>query len=861
MTTSLLEVPRADDGGPEPLERFLDWVDAQGLELYPAQEEAILGLFAGDHIIITTPTGSGKSLVGTASAYAARCRGDMAVYTAPIKALVSEKFFQMREVFGPDEVGMVTGDASINPLAPIICCTAEILGYLALQMGDPTADSEPDGPSLAVTMDEFHFYAERDRGWAWQVPLLELPDAQFCLMSATLGDTGWLVDDLESRSSRSVSVVSGGERPVPLEFAYRETPLLESIDDLLKADRAPIYIVHFTQRAAAEQAQALTSLNVLDKDERRQIADLISGFDFSTPFGKDLRRLVGHGVGIHHAGLLPRYRLLVERLAREGLLKLICGTDTLGVGVNVPIRTVLLTQLCKYDGTSSRLLRVREFQQIAGRAGRRGYDTSGTVWAQAPAHVVENIRAEERALTVGGKKRKVVKKKPPERGYAHWDQATFDKLVNGTPEKLKSSMTINHAMVLHLLERPGDGEAAMAALIEATHEPDDKKAELSERAASILASLIESGIVIRSDEPDETGRTLRVSGDLQEDFALNHPLSPFLLDVLATFDPESPGYALDLLSAVEATLEDPMVILLAQQDKARDAKYQELRASGIEYDQRQDELATVTWPRPLADELKAMYTLFAEHHPWVAGEFVRPKAIARTMYEEAANFATFVTSCGVKRSEGVLLRYLTDCYRALERTVPDAMKTEETAELTAWLGAVIRSVDSSLLDEWDRLESIVAGVEVEPLAQGPVDVTTDPRGFRALVRSELFRWVQMVARRDWAGLAALEWVEDSAADAASGEGARVSLDADGWREHFAMYWEEFDSVGIDAAARGPELFEYPVTDRGRDAARQVLADDADTREWGFEAQVDRAQSAAEGRAVVRVVRAFGPFDT
>ena len=854
--------PALDDD--EIFDAFNTWVDSRSLQLYPAQEDALLALFADQHVVLTTPTGSGKSMVAVGAHARALGRGERSFYTAPIKSLVSEKFFDMRAVFGTDAVGMLTGDASINPDAPIICCTAEILGYHALSGGDDA------GISL-VTMDEFHFYAEKDRGWAWQVPLLEMPSTQFLLMSATLGDTRWLRDDLAGRSGRDVAVIGGGGRPVPLEFAYRTTTLTDTIADLVEADRAPIYVVHFTQRAAAEQAQAFTSLDLLSKDEKDRVKELIAHFRFDTPFGSDLKRFLGHGVGVHHAGLLPRYRLLVERLARDGLLKLICGTDTLGVGVNVPIRTVLLTQLCKYDGSKTRVLTVREFQQIAGRAGRRGFDTSGTVWAQAPLHVIENLKAEAKAVADPSKRKKIVKKKPPERGYAHWDETTFDKLVNGVPETLSSHLSLTHTMVMHLLARPGDGETNIVEFIERCHENDEAKQALRERAASLVASLESSGIIERLDAPDSLGRSLQVNADLQDDFALHHPLSPFLIEVVASMDMAEPGYALDVLSVVEATLDDPMAVLLAQQDKARDAAYQQMRADGVEFDARQEILGNIRWPRPLEDELRAMFATFGEHHPWVAGEWVRPKAVARQVYEEGSNFRSYVRSMGIKRSEGLLVRYLTDCYRAIDQNVPEGAKNDELEDIASWLAAVVRSVDSSLLDEWDRLESVAAGGgpgEVDLYQH--FDVLSDPRAFAAMVRSEMFRWVQLLSRKAWMELGHLEWTDGVARSAVE------------WRDMFEPYWDEFGSIAIDASARGPQFFDFDPRDPNG-AVRQILVgEDPDaepdldpegpggtalaanatsgthiaagigTGSWIIEATVDRERSREEGVAIVRV---------
>src|SRR5438874_11136122 len=221
---------------------FTDWAERQGLTLYPHQEEALIEIVSGANVILSTPTGSGKSLVGVGAHFTALAEGRRTFYTAPIKALVSEKFFALCETFGPAEVGMLTGDASVNADAPIICCTAEILANIALRDGERADVGQ-------VGMDEFHFYADPDRGWAWQVPLIELPQVQFILMSATLGDVSRFEEDLARRTGRPTAVVRSAERPVPLTFSYVLTPLHETLQELLDTGQAPVYVVHFTRAA------------------------------------------------------------------------------------------------------------------------------------------------------------------------------------------------------------------------------------------------------------------------------------------------------------------------------------------------------------------------------------------------------------------------------------------------------------------------------------------------------------------------------------------------------------------------------------------------------------------------------------
>ena len=686
-----------DAGDPdELLGAFCDWAEAAGLELYPHQEEAVLRLLAGDNVVLATPTGSGKSLVALAGAFAALAQGRRAVYTAPIKALVSEKFFELVAAFGAEQVGMVTGDASVNADAPVIACTAEILALRALHAGSKT-DAD------LVVMDEFHYYGDRDRGWAWQVPLLELSRPQFLLMSATLGDTTALRQDLTQRNGRPTALVASAQRPVPLDVEYRETPLHVSIAELLGADKAPVYIVHFTQREATAQAQSLTSLDVLSTKDKAAVKEAVGSFRFDTPFGKDLRRFVLAGVGVHHAGLLPKYRLLVEKLAQQGHLKLICGTDTLGMGVNVPIRTVLFTRLYKYDGRRTRVLSVRDFQQIAGRAGRKGFDEEGSVWVQAPEHVIENRRAEAKAASDPVKRRKLVKKKPPEHNYAHYDGDTLGRLWHGRPETLESSFAVSHSMMLNVLDRPGDGCAAMKRLLTDNHEPRTRQRVHIRRAVGVFRSLIDAEIVEVLDEPDDLGRPVRVNLDLQDEFRLNQPLGLFAVEALDALDTEVSDYHWQALSVVESVLEDPTAVLLAQRDKARDDLMAQLKAERVPYEERLERLSEVTWPRPEAEFIEPAFAVFARYHPWVGHDRPSPKSVARDLMEVGDTFNQYVSRYAIKRSEGALLRYLSDCYKALVQTIPAAAVNDALAALTADLRTLLRSTDSSLLDEWESL--------------------------------------------------------------------------------------------------------------------------------------------------------------
>lgn len=726
------------------LEHFLDYAVKKGIELYAAQEEAILELFSGKNVILNTPTGSGKSLVAAALHFLSASKGRQSVYTCPIKALVNEKFLALCRDFGPENVGMMTGDASVNRDAPILCCTAEILANIALRDGEEARVHD-------VIMDEFHFYSDQERGVAWQVPLLTLPHARFLLISATLSETHFFERELERVTGKESVTVSSSERPVPLEFQYVEDPLTETLEKLQAANRFPVYIVHFTQRAASETAQSLLSLTVCTKAEKSQIAEELQDVAFSSPFGKEIKKLLRSGIGLHHAGLLPKYRVLIEKLAQKGLLKMICGTDTLGVGVNVPIRTVLFTQLCKYGGVKTATLTARDFHQISGRAGRKGFDDHGYVIAMAPEHVIENKRLEAKAAGDPKKKKKLVKRKPPERGFVNWDEQTYLRLQSAPAEALTSSFNVSHGMLLNVLGRKGDGCAAMRTLINDCHNTEHSKKTMRRQAFQLFRALVDRNII--EIMPKGSEPKLRVNLDLQDDFSLNQALALYCIDTLGLLDTNAPDYALKLLTVVESILENPDIILRKQLDKVKTEAVAEMKAAGIEYEERMEKLDTLEYPKPESEFIYETFNRFAAQHPWVGGENIKPKSIAREMFERYSSFADYVKAYGLMRAEGLLLRHLTNVYRVLVNTVPPDFKTEAVDEVITYIEHLLRVTDSSLLDEWETLRDpdykpSLDDTHPTPKA-GPSDITRDRAAFTRLVRNQVFSFLRLLANRNY----------------------------------------------------------------------------------------------------------------
>jgi superfamily II RNA helicase len=840
------------------LDAFLNFIQAKKLELYPAQEAAILELFEGKNVILNTPTGSGKSLVAAALHFKSLAQGKRSVYTCPIKALVNEKWMALCKEFGPQNIGLSTGDATVNHDAPILCCTAEILANIALH----------DGPNARVddvVMDEFHYYSDRERGVAWQVPLLTLSRARFLLMSATLGETQFFEEEMTRLNGLPSATISSKDRPVPLEFSYAETPLATTLEALVAENKSPIYVVHFTQNEAADSAQDFTSINVCTREEKAQIAQAIEGVKFTSPYGPEIKKWLRHGIGIHHAGLLPKYRILVEQLAQRGLLKIISGTDTLGVGVNVPIRTVLFTRLCKFDGQKTGILSARDFHQVSGRAGRKGFDDRGWVVAQAPEHVIENLKLEEKSARDG---KKVTKRKAPDKNFVNWDKQTFARLINAQPERLSSHFQVTHGMLLNVLSRPADGCRAMQQLIERSHEsPKNKKAHFK-RGWQLFRSLV-AHKVIEVVPPATDGSYLRVNVALQEDFSMDQTLSLYLIETLPLLDREAPDYALDLITLVESILENPEAILRRQLDKVKSAKMAEMKAQGVEYDERMEELEKLEYPKPESEFVYTTFNLFADRHPWVGQENIRPKSIVREMFEQYRSFSDYIKDYDLQRVEGLLLRHINSVYKVLAHTVPDAAKTEQVREMEIYLLQMLRQVDSSLMDEWEKMRNpgTTSGTDNlppganregerprEPLTElrppgseeADKDITRDKKNFTAAIRNRIFTFLRACVNEDY------ELAVDTLSE-------RDSWDAKSLATAVDAYFEAHTQLRLDPEARNTRhTYIKESEDKQTWRIDQMLIDREEENDWVAQFEVNLPRSRETEQPHLRFIR-IGPL--
>lgn len=813
-------------------ERFFTWVeDVKGVEPWPHQEEAIMDLLAGDHVILNTPTGSGKSLVALGMHFAALCTGRRSYYTAPIKALVSEKFFDLVEVFGRENVGMITGDTHINADAPIICCTAEILANQALREGRH-ADVG------CVAMDEFHYYGDPERGWAWQVPLLTLPDTQFLLMSATLGNVDAIADKLEDMTDTDVDIIADAPRPVPLTYEYTLDPLEDGGIGVRQGRDADLRGAFLSGCRVGDRQRAGQHGRVQQGAARRDRGSH-QGHEVHHRVRQDPAASVAYRHRHPPCRHAPRYRRLVEQLAQQGLLPVICGTDTLGVGINVPIHSVVLTALTKFDGTKMRKLRAREFHQIAGRAGRMGFDTEGLVIAEAPEFEIENAKALAKAGNDPKKLKKIKRKKAPE-GFVTWNENTFDKLIDAAPETLVPHMKITHSMVLNEVEQGGDARYRIDRLIDDSAQTPEQKERLHARADEIFQTLFDTN-VIETEDRDDGGKDYFMTVDMPDDFALDQPLSPFLLAALELLDPESDTYALDVISMVEATLEDPKQVLRAQERQARDEAMIRMKEDGLDYDERMDRLQEITYPKPLEDMLQAAFDEYRHDVPWANDYWLSPKSVVRDMVETASDFTGYIARYNIARSEGTLLRYLSDAYRALARTVPQEKRDEQLDDIISWLRVVVRSIDSSLVDEWEHAGTDTDASEAAANLAAPgakQAVVEDRRGLTVLVRNAMFRRVQLMDldKPDELGALDKDW----------GYGVHE------WEDTLDDYYDEHEYVNIDAKARSGELFILDESKENSEHAwkvRQIIDDSDGDHDWAITGTVDLDATQSSGEVV------------
>ncbi len=851
-------VPKSPDADDIAL-ALMEYFEELGIDLYEAQEEAINLITHGDcNVLLNTPTGSGKSLVALAAHFTALSHGHRSIYTAPTKALVNEKFFDLCKAFGARNVGLIHGDTTANRNAMIICCTAEILANMALSEGRAS-------PFKWVIMDEFHYYGDRDRGMAWLLPLVSLDEARFLLMSATIGWPKDRAQTLARQTGRPTELIRSTTRPVPLEFDYRDQLLPEALSDLRSEGQLPVYLVTFSKHEATTLAQEIAPLKVTKASPEVRAA--VEEERLDTPFGVLLGKLLRKGIGVHHSGMLPRYRRFVERLA--GLpdgqgLQVICGTDTLGVGVNMPIRSVLFTKLYKFDGERVRILSIRDFQQVAGRAGRRNKskaaperEEKGTVWVLAPQHEVQN-----RLNRAKGKKKHTIKPPPNFKG---WNRETMKRLATGQPQKLGTQFKVSGPMVSTALSRRDeDGAAALRGMIGRIGLATDKRESVLVEVEQIIGELVEKRLVQRRSELDAEAVGFDVD-HTQDHF--ERPLSRFLKDALDGLDADGGDPQTQwsrAVSVIESTLTagwkerdgqllrdpEPSAIIRAQQhakrrrliEKKRQAERDPSTQDGVIY-KLQKQIDTVLWPEPEKRYLDDRWLLWSRDHPFTTDESgPAPRYIALEMYEEQYSFNDYIRHHNqsakgddVLINEGRLLYYLSELYKVLRKEKPPPnIRDAKFEEFRSWLEALVYQVDGTMVYEWERFEdSADTAVNVAPDEDTPRrDPTRDPRAFERQVRNEVFSWVRALARGDYASLA-----------------RRSTMSQHEIKIRFERFLEEHEELLFGPDARNIAYFRFQ---RPYSVKQTLLGIDGVTS-WELVGRVDVERSSAESDVVITLL--------
>ena len=476
----------------------------------------------------------------------------------------------------------------------------------------------------------------------------------------------------------------------------------------------------------------------------------------------------------------------------------------------------MFTKLCKFDGEKATLLSIRDFQQISGRAGRKGFDTQGTVVVQAPEHVIENLIIDQKAAADPKKAKNKVKRKPPEKGYIAWNQETLTKLSEGKPEALTSRFQVSHGMILNVLAREGTRNCdALRELISLSHESEVQKKRHGKLAFQLFRSLYERKIIELN--------PLRLNVNLQQDFSLNQSLSLYLIDALAVLNREDENYALDTLTLVESILENPDLILRRQVDRAKTEKMMELKASGMEFDQRIEELEKISYPKPNEEFIYTTFNAFAAAHPWIGQENIRPKSIAREMFETFQSFHEYIKSYDLERVEGLLLRYLSEVFKVLVQNVPDSAKNESVQELIEYFKTILKDIDSSLVEEWERMKNPVAAAINDTLraeqdaAQARLELAQ--KQILISIRNEVFRGIRHLISGNYAD-AALVFAPNEIAEKT---------------EYFAQkmteYYETHEALLLDPKARAQHFTKLTRMGDERFKIEQTLSDPDGHNDW------------------------------
>lgn len=694
------------------LEFYEKFFIARGLEPYPVQEQAFDHIFAGRSVLVTVPTGTGKTVIGKAAIHKALALGQKAIYTSPLRALTEEKYRELCEDFGADRVGFATGDYKVNPEAPVQVVVAEILwnrifGERAGRLAD------------VVVMDEAHYFNDPERGYVWEQSIIGMdPRTQLVLLSATVGDPQQFCAWVYSVRRVEMELVQSHERRVPLYHEYREAYLIEVVRELYDKGDWPAIIFSFSRDQCFEWARLLRSCPRFTTDEERARIEAACDEELlQGGLAKELRALLVHGIGVHHAGILPRYKQLVERLTLERLCKFVVSTETISAGINLPAKRVVFPALRKFIKGKPRLVTSAEYHQMAGRAGRPQFDKEGIAIALAPEGVVQELRKELKELQKRGRAPSEIeterlrkacyaraRSQAQAAGDVTWDRETHRKLVEGKPAALASKTKVTPEQILAIglpdlqAPPPPDGtrlppylDLHMRSVIDHLLLDERSKAEARRTLDMIIDNLKALGVL------DEHGR--QIAGKMIN--RLRGIDGPFVYYLLMNRDV---GY--ELARELVEFLVDHDVIhrILGREgdEKRREWIHKRLR------ERRRDE-PMVTWedveeeyertfPRELSEVEKVHQEFVAGlPHPELHGGKVQ-KTIWKKMEEENLSFLEFVSQNGLEHEEGNLFTYLARVMK-FARMLHEATTLDEFHELEVRVRRRLSAIDERVLEE------------------------------------------------------------------------------------------------------------------------------------------------------------------
>ena len=446
-----------------------DYFDQLEFDPYPVQEEALLAWFTEEQgVLVCAPTGTGKTLIAEAAIFEALRLGKTAYYTTPLIALTDQKFRELQQSavkwgFSANDVGLVTGNRKVNPDAKILVVVAEILLNRLLHR-----EAFDFSDVWAVVMDEFHSFNDHSRGIVWEFGLGLLPkQVKTLLLSATVGNSMQFADWLSHKHQRKLKLVESHDRKVPLSFQWvGESLLPEYVESLVQgndaARRTPALIFCFNREQCWTTAEMLKGKKVVQDDQQKQIANQLADWDFSTGVGPKLKQILMRGIGVHHAGVLPKYRRIVEELFQQKLLSFCVCTETLAAGINLPARSIILPTLLKGPPGKMKLIEPSSAHQMFGRAGRPQYDDHGFVYALAHEDDVKILRWQEKFDSIPAdtkdpgllKAKKQLKKKQPKRreGVQYWNETQFQQLRDAKSADLASRGAFPWRLLVYMLD-------------------------------------------------------------------------------------------------------------------------------------------------------------------------------------------------------------------------------------------------------------------------------------------------------------------------------------------------------------------------------------------------------------------------